>query len=119
MSVTPGHIPPELLHTPISGGGWGCPHMVVLSHLNFMHGYATAFDCRSVHARTVLRARYLALVPSCNDDASVFRRLCHHFGVNFRAVSELPGGCLPEVRPSLLYYAFLFVTTDAGLEQGS
>ena len=118
LLLLPRDLAVDIMHTPISYGGWGSVWLPVRSELNFLSGFLSALDCRSVLTRSVLREQLRCPLPGRNDDGSVFRRLCAKYSIS----SERPPHVFPVVDLDLplclVRASVLFVTTDAGHEMG-
>ena len=71
------HYPLPIIYTFVPLGGWGCPDLIIRSQLILLQGCVVAYDCRSVHAQELLRAQAAEPLTLGQDDASVFRYLCH------------------------------------------
>ena len=93
--------------------------ITVRSELNFLNGYMAAYDCRSVQARSALRAQESYPLPLRDDNSSEFRALCKRLGISVVTMSGTESETLPTLRPSLHFSPFLFITTDAGMNMST
>ena len=114
LLLLPRDIAVDVLHTPMTWGGWGWVWLPVLCELNFMSSFLSVFECRSVLTRTVLREQLKHPLPGVNDNGSVFRRLCRKYQVTVGVPPHVRPAVDLSLPPSLVRAPILFVTTDAG-----
>jgi ribonuclease HI len=113
----PQDLPVSVLTLPITHFGWGFPNLIVRSHLLFVLGYFESLDGRNLLCRDLLREQRANVLPKGEDDFSAIQRVCAFHGLSLHIPLHLQSTPIPPLSTQFHSSAYLYVTTDASLQQ--